>query len=255
MEKYVSTLACHVGRETLLYQAHFPSQNLSPVLSLVSDTMLHPLVTPEEVDESLLGASYELMLYDEKADAFLMEVLQNVAFGRRALGRPNLPDPKDVDFGEDGNPPLGTIITPERLKAFRQKWFKPERIVVSGTGMDHDELVKLTEAQFGHLAYTPPNPELKGESTASSWLSGLASSLTPLSSATGREASTASSSSSLVEVPPIGYPAAVYTGGVDIDVRPGMDMCHVFVGFEGLDANDDDVVSLGSSCRSNLSEI
>ncbi|CED83640.1 Mitochondrial processing peptidase, alpha subunit [Phaffia rhodozyma] len=247
MERYVSTLACHVGRETLLYQAHFPSQNLSPVLSLVSDTMLHPLITPGEVEESLLGASYELMLYDEKADAFLMEVLQNVAFGKKALGRPNLPDPVDVDFTEQGIPPIGTTITPERLQAFRKLWFRPERIVVSGTGMEHDELVKLTEAQFGHLPYVAPiqTGEDSARALSTGWFKSLASSLTPISSPEESVGGlSAAGSMDLIEVPPIGQPAAVYTGGVDIDVRPGMEMCHVFVGFEGLDANDEDVYAL-----------
>jgi processing peptidase subunit alpha len=279
MEKYVSNLACHMGRETLLYQAHFPAQNLSPVLSLVSDTMLHPLLTEHEVEESLFAASYELQLYDEKVDAYLMEVLQDVAFGGQALGRPNLPAVEAVNPDTYGDMP--SLITAEGLRLFREKWFRPERIVISGTGMEHEALVELAEAQFGHLPYHPPSlsPSASSESLASlgsaassssssssssvqTWFqsllsagsssssaSSVASGSPPSSPSSGKSFATTSPPASsmlsleLPSVPPVGQPMTVYTGGVSIDVREEMDMAHVFVGCEGVDANSDDVVS------------
>lgn len=276
MEKYVSTLACHMGRETLLYQAHFPAQNLSPVLSLVSDTMLHPLLTAQEVDESLFAAGYELQLYDERVDAYLMEVLQDVAFGGKALGRPNLPALEDVN--PDANGDLPSAISAPGLRAFRDKWFRPERIVISGTGMDHDALVALAEAQFGHLPYHPPSLAAPGDAPAflgssagpasasvQTWFQSLLSSSASSSSSSASSSSVSSQPSSpssaksfattsspassvaslpseLPSVPPVGQPMTVYTGGVSVDVREEMDMAHVFVGCEGVDANSDDVV-------------
>ena len=280
MEKYVSNLACHMGRETLLYQAHFPAQNISPVLSLVSDTMLHPLLTEQEVEESLFAASYELQLYDEKVDAYLMEVLQDVAFGGRALGRSNLPAVEAVNPDTHGNMP--SLITAEGLRLFREKWFRPERIVISGTGMEHEALVELAQAQFGHLPYHPPSlspsassdslaplasPASSSSSSSSSssvqtWFqsllsatpsstpgSSVSSGSPPSSPSSGKSFATTSSPASsllsleLPSVPPVGQPMTVYTGGVSIDVREEMEMAHVFVGCEGVDANSDDVVS------------
>lgn len=275
MEKYVSTLACHMGRETLLYQAHFPAQNLSPVLSLVSDTMLHPLLTEQEVEESMFAAAYELQLYDEKVDAYLMEVLQDVAFGNKALGRPNLPAEEAVNPDAYGDMPK--FITADKLRLFREKWFRPERIVISGTGMDHNSLVKMAEEQFGHLPYNPPSlsPSPSSDSLSSSagsslssqsnssvqtWFQSLlssnnsssssASSVSSQSSSSSKSFATTSSPASSVlsldlpDVPPVGQPMTVYTGGVSIDVREEMDMAHVFVGCEGVDANSDDVYAL-----------
>ena len=267
MERHVSNLACHMGRETTLYQAHFPATSLSPVLALVSDTMLHPLLTPSEVTESILAANYELQLYDEKTDAFLMEVLQDVAFGGEALGRPNLPKPETVavEMNEEGEvlstgPPEGGDegeITSEKLRAFREKWYRPERIVVAGTGMDHDTLVRLTEQQFGHLGAPPPRdpnapiwtrPPPSTSSSSSGWIPNLvAPFLSSSSQAQSQQAKTFATLSSPTAEDPfaIGLPRTKYTGGIKIDERAEMENSHVFIGFEGVDANDEDVVSFG----------
>ncbi|KAL7413883.1 Metalloenzyme, LuxS/M16 peptidase-like protein [Mrakia frigida] len=267
MERHVSNLACHMGRETTLYQAHFPATSLSPVLALVSDTMLHPLLTPAEVEESILAANYELQLYDEKTDAFLMEVLQDVAFGGEALGRPNLPKPETVavEMNEEGEVlSTGPVeggdegeITSEKLRAFREKWYRPERIVVAGTGMDHDTLVRLTEQQFGHLGAPPPRdpnapiwtrpPPSASSSSSSSWIPNLvAPFLSSSSQAQSQQAKTFATLSSPVSEDPfaIGLPRTKYTGGIKIDERAEMENSHVFIGFEGVDANDEDVYAL-----------
>lgn len=273
MEKYVSTLQCHLGRESLLYQAHFPSRHLGPVLSLVSDTILHPTISPEEVEEMLEAAAYELRLYDEKTDAFLMEVLQNVAFGGEALGRPTLPKFEAVDGCGDGS------ISVESLKRFRELYFRPERLVIAGTGMDHDALVKVVQEQFGHLPVTPnilaaaaavspdgpslptpPSSPQPSSPSSSYQFSSISSSvqnlyksfatLTPPPSPTGSSASELSAST--VSVPPVGFPQTKYTGGISIETRQEMELSHVFIGCEGVNANDDDVVRLAVSLAPSI---
>jgi processing peptidase subunit alpha len=264
MERHVSNLSCHMGRETTLYQAHFPATSLSPVLSLVSDSMLHPLLTPEEVTESILAANYELQLYDEKTDSILIEVLQDVAFGGKALGRPNLPEPEKVavqldDAGDVASVglPAGTEgeITSEKLQAFREKFYRPERIVVAGTGMDHDLLVRLTQEQFGHLgapsikdAHSTTSVKPPTSTSGSSWIPNIIAPFLSTSSQTQQQQATKAFATLSSPAPAdgemgIGLPRSVYTGGIRIEEREEMENSHVFIGFEGVDANDEDVVS------------
>lgn len=263
----MSNLSCHMGRETTLYQAHFPATSLSPVLSLVSDSMLHPLLTPEEVTESILAANYELQLYDEKTDSILIEVLQDVAFGGKALGRPNLPQAETVAVELDDAGDVASVglpagsqgeITSEKLKAFRERFYRPERIVVAGTGMDHDTLVRLTQEQFGHLGapaiketHASTSTKSPSSTSGSSWIPNIIAPFLSTSSQAQQQQATKAFATLSSPVPAegemvIGEPRTKYTGGIRIDEREEMENSHVFIGFEGVDANDDDVVSTSS---------
>jgi processing peptidase subunit alpha len=306
-QRNICSISSHEGRDVTLYQAAFPSQNIAPVFSLLTDTVLHPLLTPPEVEEVLDIAAWELKLFDEQHDEVLLQRLQNVGFGGKGLGRNPFPDAAKVDDVKSG------AYTSEHLRAYRKKWFRPERMVVAGTGMEHESLVELVEKELGHLPFagvleedgvsmssssspsasssplsipsaapstasssSPPSSSSSSSSTFGSWISSLTSSPSSSSSST----SSASSSSSdlpannksfatlsesqlpppppketdyisLEPVPPIDSPRTVYTGGVSIEERNDLDMqhTHLFIGFEGFGANDDDVVSASSPSR------
>ncbi|KAJ3105430.1 Mitochondrial-processing peptidase subunit alpha [Phlyctochytrium bullatum] len=74
--------------------------------------------------------------------------LEAVPGSPSTLGRPLLCDAPTLE-----------LITPEVIKNYRATWFHPERMVVAGVGMDHSELVRYAQKEFGHLS--PASEEVK----------------------------------------------------------------------------------------------
>ncbi|KAI9021240.1 peptidase M16 inactive domain-containing protein [Hyaloraphidium curvatum] len=138
-------VVAHSSRESIIYQACVFPKDLETIVRLFSEVILRPAMIPSELDEVRESTLWEIGELQNKPDMVLPEILHQVAYG-----------------GKDGHPntvgrPL--LVSPERLQSisvdaiqeFRQQWFTPNRMVVAGIGMPHDELVKLAEAHFGSM--------------------------------------------------------------------------------------------------------
>ncbi|KZT56068.1 LuxS/MPP-like metallohydrolase [Calocera cornea HHB12733] len=135
-------IQCTSTRESMMYQStHFPS-DLPLALSLIASTLQQPLLLPEELEESKAAAAYELREIISKPELILPEVVHQAAFGGETLGRPLL-CPED----------RFELITPDIIREYLSTYVRPERIVVAGAGMPHEQLVELTEQYFGQMPY------------------------------------------------------------------------------------------------------
>ena len=142
---------CSSSRETIMYQSsHFHSA--SPLaLSLIADTVRHPLFLPEEVDAQRDAAAYEIREINLKPEMILPEILHQVAYKNNTLGNPLL-------CPEERLPYINTAL----LMEYIDTWFRPDRMVIAGAGMAHAELVRLVEERFGDLRI-PKNSEVTAE--------------------------------------------------------------------------------------------
>ncbi|TIA78102.1 hypothetical protein E3P89_03947 [Wallemia ichthyophaga] len=177
------------SRETLMYQAAVFRGDTRAAVDILSDTILHPAITPEVLDYQLQSAHWEVKEIESKPDLILPELLHNVAYNYNTLGNPLL----CPEEGLEG-------ITTDGVQRYLKEWFKPERMVVAGCGMDHDELVQLTQEYFG----------------------GMASSKGP-------------------EKDSYTHDSATYTGGDLYLEDASQELTHVYIAFEGVGINDDDV--------------
>ncbi|WVN88616.1 uncharacterized protein L203_103827 [Cryptococcus depauperatus CBS 7841] len=218
-----SQVTCSSSRETIMYQSTVFPQSLPLALELISSTIRHPLLLPAEVEAQKEAAAYEIREIRAKPELILPEIAHTVAFQDNTLGMPLL-------CPESQLPRLGE----KEVRSFMKDWYRPERIVVAGIGMPHEELVKLAERYFGDIPDSPsiisPVPRIGTQSQPTD----------TKSFATGTIIDDESDYERLRGA------KAIYTGGELYMDKPEGDLVHLHVYFEGLGIHDPDIYALAT---------
>lgn len=203
-----------------MYQSTVFPQSLPLALELISSTIRHPLLLPEELLAQKEAAAYEIREIWAKPELILPEILHTVAFQDNTLGMPLLcPESQLGVLGE------------EEVRGFMRDWYRPERMVVAGVGMPHEELVMLAEKFFGDMPATT--------TTAGSLHPSVAQAQQPLGS---KSFATASALPVSQDYTNLAHAKAQYTGGELYMEKPEEEFVHIHIGFEGLGIHDPDIV-------------
>lgn len=235
------------SRESIMYQSSHFAQHTPRAVELMADAALNPALSEQEIDAQRDPSRWELSELVSKPDAFLPEVMHEVAFQDNTLGR-SLLCPEDR---------IEQIDRP-MLTEFHRTWYRPERMVLAGAGVPHEQLVELAHKHFGHLVYTPQpaelplNPEQIAAGTAGSPrvspAAPLVSSTNSSSGSVYKTLSRAASSylyPSIFNAPSAASPTHVpsvhelatqpsrYTGGHRYIPEPDSEFNHVYLAFLG----------------------
>ena len=217
------------SRETILYQSTTYSASLPSVLSILSDTILNPLILQEELDEQKSAISWEVGEIKNKPEMILPEILHEVAYGGSGLGR-SLLCAEDVLQEEPDQ-------LERRTRDFYSMWYRPERVVVAAAGVEHDEFVKLAEDYFGDMKGEPLSTASATPSLPPSTIPIHATHLPPTAYSTQPLAS---------QFHTLSTAAAQYVGGSLYLPKPDLDFTHVYVAYEGLSIHDPDIYALAT---------
>ncbi len=214
-------------------------------MSLIADTVNNAALLPEEIDAQREAARYELREVSSKPEMIIPEILHDVAYSGRGLGNPLLCPEERID-----------LIDGQAMRAYMKEWYKPERIVIAGAGMPHEELVELADKYFSSMKYAPiPPPQL---STSRSNVQQTPSHLLPSTpqpslykSLTRAASSYLYPSSSLATPDPIPLtsalnPTSTYTGGHRFVYDPSTEFNHLYLAFEGVGIHDEDIYTLAT---------
>lgn len=150
-----SQISCSSSRETIMYQSSIFPSHLPTALSLLSSTILHPNLLPSEIEQQKLAAAYEIREIWAKPELILPEVLHTVAFRNNTLGMPLLCPEEQL-----------SVLGEKEVRGFMRDWYRPERMVLAGVGMQHEELVELAERYFGSEQLQTPSTSSSAETTA-----------------------------------------------------------------------------------------
>ncbi|WAQ93088.1 hypothetical protein PtA15_18A145 [Puccinia triticina] len=240
------------GRDTVLYQATSYPDSLSSVLSVLSDTALNPLLKDTELAVEQEAAEWEVNEISKKPEYMIPEILHETAFPNNTLGLP-LICPKDRIHS----------ITPEVLWSYRSMFFKPERIVVAGVGVDHDYFVSHAERYFGNFQSVNPTVPLNKSfgsaiSSATAAAAGvIASSLsnptTSSKSSLSKTFATTTNASpvdlttgkSLESFEELISAKPIYKGGeIRIPGKTESNLAHIYIGFEAPSVHNDDLYAI-----------
>lgn len=227
-----------------MYQSTTYSHSLPSVLSILSDTVLNPLIMPEELDAQRDAAAWEISEIKNKPEMILPEILHEVAYKGNTLGNPLLcPQDKLENMSVD------------TVKEFLGLWYKPERIVVAAAGVEHEAMLEMTEKYFGGMKASSSipiaastsssaritTPSLPSKPSMSKYLSTSASiAASHLSTSPLDALSSSESFESLAFAP------ARYTGGELYLEKPELEFTHVYIGYEGLSIHDEDIYALAT---------
>jgi predicted Zn-dependent peptidase len=135
-------LDAFTGKETICFNIKVLDTNVEPALDLLSDLVLHPTFTPEDLAKEQGVILEEIKMDEDNPDYLVHEIFTQNLWKGDALGRPILGTAKTVSsFNQQ-------IVFDD----YRRR-FTPRSLVFSAAGnLDHDRFVEQLARQFGDLA-------------------------------------------------------------------------------------------------------
>ncbi|KAF9270658.1 LuxS/MPP-like metallohydrolase [Marasmius fiardii PR-910] len=231
-------ILCSSSRETIMYQSSHFSQASPLALDLISDTVLNASFLPGEIEAQRDAASYELRELASKPEMILPEILHAVAYNHNGLGNFMLCPEDRID-----------LIDSTILRKTIQQWYTPERMVVAGAGMHHQELVELVDKHFSSLKSSPSLSPLSQLLRGANPTHQAPSNLLPAPNTSVKKTLSRAASylfpNSSIDPPPIAS-SSQYTGGHHFIHDPDGEFDHLYVAFEGTGIHDDDVYTLAT---------
>jgi len=156
LESLGGNIHCASSRESLMYQSATFNSAVPTTVALLAETIRDPLITEEEVEQQLETAAYEIGEIWSKPELILPELVHMAAYKDNTLGNPLLCPKERLP-----------LINKGIVEAYRQAFYKPERMVVAFAGVQHNEAVRLAEQYFGDMPKTEaPILSQKGPETS-----------------------------------------------------------------------------------------
>ena len=141
LESLGGNIQCASSRESLMYQSATFNSAVPTTVALLAETIRDPLITDEEVSQQLETAAYEIGEIWSKPELILPELVHMAAYKDNTLGNPLL-CPKERLAEIDRNV----------VQAYRNAFYRPERMVIAFAGVPHEEAVRLSEQYFGDMS-------------------------------------------------------------------------------------------------------
>jgi len=137
-----NTLGSHVNafttQEVICVYARVIGEKLGHVADLLCDMLGNSLMAPDELERERNVILDEVMMYEDTPDERVADLFTETLWGGHPLGRPVL-----------GNAAALRAMTPDTLRAYQTRWFRPERMLVSVAGsVDAEQAARAIE-DFG----------------------------------------------------------------------------------------------------------
>jgi predicted Zn-dependent peptidase len=140
-------LDAFTGKEMVCFNIKVLDENVAPALDVLSDLVLHPTFTPEELAREQGVILEEIKMDEDNPDYLVHEIFTQNFWKGDALGRPILGTAKTV-----------SSFNQQVVFDFYAGQFTPRNMVFSAAGnLDHDAFVAQVEQQFGSLAASGAN--------------------------------------------------------------------------------------------------
>jgi predicted Zn-dependent peptidase len=135
-------LDAFTGKESICFNIKVLDQNVAPALDLLTDLVLHPTFTPEDVAREQGVILEEIKMDEDNPDYLVHETFTQNFWKGHPLGRPILGTVKSV-----------SSFTQQIVFDFYAGRFTPRNIVFSAAGhLDHDAFVAQVAEHFSSLA-------------------------------------------------------------------------------------------------------
>ena len=141
-------LDAFTGKEMVCFNIKVLDENVAPALDVLSDLVLHPTFTPEELAREQGVILEEIKMDEDNPDYLVHEIFTQNFWKGDALGRPILGTEKTV-----------SSFNQQIVFDFYNSRFTPRNMVFSAAGnLEHDAFVAQVERQFGSLGADSAEP-------------------------------------------------------------------------------------------------
>jgi predicted Zn-dependent peptidase len=144
-------LDAFTSKENICFNIKVLDENVAPALELLSDLVLHPTFTPEDISREQGVILEEIKMDEDSPDYLVHETFTQKFWKGNGLGRPTLGTVKSV-----------SSFTQPAVFDFYNSRFTPRNMVFSAAGhLDHDRFVAQVAACFSRLAASTGTPPAK----------------------------------------------------------------------------------------------
>lgn len=149
------TIDCQGSRDLMVYAVSVINGHLETSVDLLGEVVLRPHFTEDELRETANRISFELedMSLDPERKVQLGEMIHAAAYGDKTLGLPK-------------TCPIGNLsqMKSSMMYNYLKHNHTPDRMVLAGVGVDHDQLVELAQKYFvDKPAIWETNPNIVSE--------------------------------------------------------------------------------------------
>lgn len=139
LEKHGGICDCQSSRDTLIYAMSAETRGLQAVVNILSEVINRPTITAQELEDAKMAVGFHIqgMELDPNPEPILMEMIHQAAFRGNTLGLPHRCPPENIDK-----------IEKNILYTYMKNFHTPERMVLAGVGMDHEQMVELAKEHF-----------------------------------------------------------------------------------------------------------
>uniref|UniRef100_A0A665VIP8 Mitochondrial-processing peptidase subunit alpha n=1 Tax=Echeneis naucrates TaxID=173247 RepID=A0A665VIP8_ECHNA len=133
LEKHGGICDCQTSRDTTMYAVSAEVKGLDTVVSLLSDAVLQPRLLDEEIEMTKMVVRFELEDLNMRPDPepLLTEMIHAAAYRGNTVGLPRFCPVDNVDK-----------IDRKMLHSYLRNYYSPERMVLAGVGIEHEQLVE-----------------------------------------------------------------------------------------------------------------
>ncbi|ROL42547.1 Mitochondrial-processing peptidase subunit alpha [Anabarilius grahami] len=148
---------CTVGsKDTTMYAVSAEVKGLETVVNLLSDAVLQPRLLDEEIEMTKMAVRFELEDLNMRPDPepLLTEMIHAAAYRGNTVGLPRFCPANNVEK-----------IDKRLLHKYLQSYYCPERMVLAGVGIEHEQLVQCARKYLLNVkpvwgVSTPANVDL-----------------------------------------------------------------------------------------------
>uniref|UniRef100_A0A8C6WWA0 Mitochondrial-processing peptidase subunit alpha n=1 Tax=Neogobius melanostomus TaxID=47308 RepID=A0A8C6WWA0_9GOBI len=132
LEKHGGICDCQTSRDTTMYAVSAEVKGLDTVVSLLSDAVLQPRLVDEEIEMTKMAVRFELEDLNMRPDPepLLTEMIHAAAYRGNTVGLPRFCPVENIDK-----------IDKKVLHNYLRNYYCPERMVLAGVGIEHEQLV------------------------------------------------------------------------------------------------------------------
>ena len=138
----------YTSREMTAYYVRVLGDDVALALDVISDIVLNPAFDPHEIEVERHVILQEIGQALDTPDDIIFDWLQEAAYPGQPIGRSILGPSENVSG-----------FTRDDLSGFVTERYAPGQMILAVAGaVDHDQVMRLAEAQFGHLPARPAPP-------------------------------------------------------------------------------------------------
>ncbi|KAM9325189.1 mitochondrial-processing peptidase subunit alpha [Gastrophryne carolinensis] len=133
LEKHGGICDCQTSRDTTMYAVSANAKGLDTVVSLLAEVVLKPQLSEEELEMTRMAVRFELEDLNMRPDPepLLTEMIHAAAFRDNTVGLPRFCPVENIDK-----------IDQKTLHAYMHNYFTPDRMVLAGVGIEHEQLLE-----------------------------------------------------------------------------------------------------------------